>query len=217
VTTFPGSPRLLKGGIVLLDPDRGTVVSVIALQYNPDTLTRNLQVQAVGEAGDRSDALRLKGPPVETMKVDVEIDAADQLEHPRENPDVVTLGIHPQIAVLESLVYPPSARLLANDALARLGTLEIAPPESPQAVFVWSRHRILPVRVTDLSVTEEAFDPSLNPLRAKVSLGLRVLSVTDLGFARKGGNLFVAYHQRLESLARRVPQAGLAAVGVGAI
>jgi hypothetical protein len=217
VTTFPGSPRLLKGGIVLLDPDQGTVVSVIALQYNPDTLTRTLQVQAVGDTGDRSDALRLKGPPVETIKVDVEIDAADQLERPGDNPDVVSLGIHPQIALLESLVYPPSARLLANDALARVGTLEIAPPKAPLTVFVWSQQRVLPVRVTDVSVTEEAFDPSLNPLRAKVGLGLRVLSVTDLGFDNKGGNLFVAYHQRLERLAARAPRASLGALGVGSI
>jgi hypothetical protein len=200
VTTFPGSPRLLKGGIVLLDPDQGTVVSVIALQYNPDTLTRTLQVQAVGDTGDRSDALRLKGPPVETIKVDVEIDAADQLERPGDNPDVVSLGIHPQIALLESL-----------------GTLEIAPPKAPLTVFVWSQQRVLPVRVTDVSVTEEAFDPSLNPLRAKVGLGLRVLSVTDLGFDNKGGNLFVAYHQRLERLAARAPRASLGALGVGSI
>ena len=83
MTTFPGSPRLLKGGIVLVDPDTGAVQRVIALQYNPDTLTRTLQVQGVGaEGGDRAEALRLKGPPVETIKLDAEIDATDQLEQP---------------------------------------------------------------------------------------------------------------------------------------
>ena len=217
MTSFSGSPRLLKGGIVVLDPDRGTVVSVIALQYNPDTLSRTLQVQAVGATGDPSEALRLKGPPVETIKVDVEIDATDQLERPGENPDVVEVGIHPRIAALERLVYPPSARLVANDALASAGTLEIAPMEAPLTVFVWSKQRILPVRITDFSVTEEAFDPTLNPLRAQVSLGLRVLSVTDVGFASKAGGLFLAYQQRLEALADRAPQATLGALGVGAI
>jgi len=217
MTGFPGSPRLIKGGIVVLDPDRGTVLTVIALQYNPDTLSRTLQVQAMGETGDRSEALRLKGPPVETIKVEVEIDATDQLERSGENPTVVELGIHPQIAALESLIYPPSARLISNNALAQAGTLEIAPMEAPLTVFVWSKQRILPVRITDLSVTEEAFDPSLNPLRAKVSLGLRVLSVTDLGFGNKGGNLFITYQQRLEALAGRVPPAALSALGVGSV
>jgi hypothetical protein len=42
--------------------------------------------------------------------------------------------------------------------------------QAPLALFVWSQHRILPVRVTDFSITEEAFDPALNPIRAKVSL-----------------------------------------------
>lgn len=201
----------------MLDHDRGTVISVIALQYNPDTLTRTLQVQGMGDTTDRSEALRLKGPPVETLKVEVEIDATDQLERAGENPTVVEMGIHPQIAALESLVYPPSARLIANDALARAGTLEIAPMEAPLTVFVWSKQRILPVRITDLNVSEEAFDPSLNPLRAKVSLGLRVLSVSDLGFGNKGGNLYITYQQRLETVAGRAPQAALSALGVGSI
>ncbi|MGB3220894.1 MAG: hypothetical protein WBD79_26130, partial [Anaerolineae bacterium] len=64
MTTFPNSPRLLKGGIVLLDPNTGAVLRIIALQYNPDTLSRTLQVKGAGaEGGDRSEALRLKGPP----------------------------------------------------------------------------------------------------------------------------------------------------------
>src|SRR6185369_8891215 len=80
-TTFPRSPRILKGGIVALDPTTGVVLRVIALQYNPDTLTRSFQIKGVGpESGDRLEALRLKGPPVETIKLEAEIDATDQLE-----------------------------------------------------------------------------------------------------------------------------------------
>jgi len=79
MSSFPGSPHLLKGGIVLLDPDTGAVQRIIALQYNPNTLTRTLQPQAIKESGDRSEALRLTGPPVETIKVDAEIDATDQM------------------------------------------------------------------------------------------------------------------------------------------
>ena len=79
MTSFPNSPKLLKVGIVELDPLTLAVRRIIPLQYNPDSISRTLQVQGVGgESGDCSEALRLKGPPVETIKVEVEIDAIDQ-------------------------------------------------------------------------------------------------------------------------------------------
>jgi hypothetical protein len=73
------SPRLIKGGIVLIDPDTSAVQRIIVLQYNPDTLSRTLQPQTVKETGDRSEAMRLTGPPVETIKLDAEIDATNSL------------------------------------------------------------------------------------------------------------------------------------------
>jgi hypothetical protein len=203
VTTFPGSPRLLKCGLVLLDPNNFTPLphGVIVLQYNPDTLTRSFKIKGIEEGGDRSEALRLTGPPVETIKIDAEIDATDQLEVPDQNPSVLQYGITPQLAVLEMLVYPASATLQANFNLAQQGTLEIIPMISPLPVFVWSVNRIVPVRITDLSITEEAFDPVLNPIRAKVSLGLRVLTVDDLGFDQKGSHLYLIYQKTKEQLA----------------
>lgn len=203
MSTFPNSPRLMRGGLVLVDPQSARVLRVIALQYNPDTLTRTLQPQAVaGDGHDRSQALRLKGPPVETIKLDAELDATDAMEAPDRNPAAAELGVAPQLAALETLLYPASATLVSNDALQSAGTLEITPLETPLALFVWSRQRVVPVRVTDLSITEEAFDPALNPIRAKVSLSLRVLSVDDLGFAHKGGALYIIYQQTKERLAQ---------------
>jgi hypothetical protein len=203
MTTFPGSPRLVKGGLVLLEPESGAVLRVIPLQYNPDTITRSLQMQATGESGDRSEALRIKGPAVETFKVDAEIDLTDHLEQPDQHRDATTLGLFPQLAALETILYPPSAKLESNNTLARSGVLEILPVEAPLTLFIWSRNRIVPVRVTEFSVTEDAFDPTLNPIRAKVSLGMRVLSVTDLGFAHRGGSLFMSYLRQKEQFAAR--------------
>jgi hypothetical protein len=218
MTTFPGSPKLIKGGIVLIDPVTAAVQRIIALQYNPDTISRTLQIQGMGaEGGNRSEALRLKGPPVETIKVEAEIDATDQLEFPNENPDAVELGIHHQLAALETMVYPTSAQLQANNALAQAGTLEIVPMETPLALFVWSSRRVLPVRMTEFSITEEAFDPSLNPIRARVSLGMRVLNVSDLGFSHKGGSLFMSYLQNKEQLARRAKQGSFGVLGITGI
>lgn len=219
MSTFPRSPRLLKGGIVLIDPDTSAVNRIIVLQYNPDTISRTLQVKAVGETSDRTEALRLKGPPVETIKLDAEVDVTDQLEFPdqAQNSDAARLGLHPHLAALETIIYPTSNQLLSNNDLAKAGTLEIAPMESLLTLFVWSKSRVWPVRLTDFSVTEEAFDPQLNPMRAKVSIGMRVLSVDDLGFNHKGGSLFMIYLQQKEQLATKNIGGALGALGLGGI
>ncbi|TBW12975.1 hypothetical protein E0E50_01525 [Azotobacter chroococcum subsp. isscasi] len=218
MTSFPNSPRVLKGGLVLIDLESARVQRIISLQYNPDSLSRSLQLQATGgEGGNRSEALRFKGPAVETIKLDAEIDAADQLEFPDQHRATVEFGIQPQLAVLESLAHPSSAQLIAVDRQASSGTLEIAPMEAPLMLFVWSKSRIVPVRLTDFSITEEAFDPALNPIRAKVSLGLRVLSVDDLGFAHKGGGLFMSYLQTKERLAAKAQAGAFSTLGIGGI
>ncbi|MGH8475674.1 MAG: hypothetical protein ACRER2_07875 [Methylococcales bacterium] len=204
MTTFPGSPKLIKGGIVLLNPGTSAVLRIIALQYNSDSMSRSFQIQSVGAgSGDRSEALRLKGPPVETIKLEAEVDAADQLEFPEQHATIVQSGLHAQLAALETMIYPSSRQLQVNNILANSGTLEIVPMETPLMLFVWSKNRIIPVRLTEFSITEEAFDPALNPIRAKVSLGMRVLSIDDLGFSHKGGNLFMSFLQNKEQLSAR--------------
>jgi hypothetical protein len=216
MSSFPGSPHLIKGGIVLIDPQTSAVLRIITLQYNPDTLSRTLQVQGVGEgAAHRSEALRLTGPPIETLKLEAEIDATDQME----TGDAVTadVGIQPQLAVLETLIYPSSAHLVSNNNLAMSGTLEISPMESPLTLFIWNKNRIIPVRLTEFSVTEEAFDVKLNPIRAKVSLGMRVLSVDDLGFEHKGGGIFMSYQQNKERLAGMLRPGNLSDLGINSI
>lgn len=220
MSTFPNSPRLLKAGIVLLNPQTGDVRRIISLQYNPDTLTRSLQIQGVpldGEGVNRSEVLRLKGPPVETIKLDAEIDATDQLEFPDQNPTTAQAGIYPQLAALESIVYPTSRQLQSNNALSKAGTLEIIPMQSALSLFIWSKNRIVPVRLTEFNITEEAFDSSLNPIRAKVSLTLRVLSVDDVGFDEKAGSLFMIYQQQKERLASLSSVGTLAGFGINGI
>ena len=199
MTTFPGSPRLVKGailGIDLFNP----LASVIVFQYNPETLTRKVQAQVAGDQGTgRAEALRLAGAPVETITLNVEIDATDQLERP--DPAAVAMGIHPQLAALEMLLYPKTALVIANALLAAVGTIELIPPEAPLTLFIWGPKRILPVRLTEFSIAEEAYDTQLNPTRAKVSLGLRVLSYNDLPLTDPGYALFLAHQVVKEAMA----------------
>lgn len=214
MSSFPKSPNLLKGGIVIMEPDSGKVIRIISLQYNPDTLTRTFQVQSYSEGTDRAEALRLKSSPVENIKLEAEIDATDQLEFPDQHQNIVDNGIHGQLAALETLLYPTSEALQNNHEQAGRGVLEIVPMEAPLSLFVWSKHRAVPVRITEFSITEEAFDTSLNPLRAKINLGFRVLSVNDLGFKHRGGSLFMSYLKNKEALAGTVGSATLNSLGL---
>ena len=211
MSSFPGSPKLLKGGIVLIDPATAQVQRIIALQYNPESLSRTLQVQGAGEGGDRSEALRLKGPAVETIK----LDATDEME--AGDRTAGEAGIAPQLAALETLLYPSTGQLTTNHMLSSLGTLEILPMETALPLFVFGQNRVIPVRVTEFSVTEEAFDPNLNPIRAKVSLGMRVLSIDDVGFTHKAGSLFMSYLQQKEGLRAKAQGGTLGALGLTGI
>ena len=114
-------------------------------------------------------------------------------------------------------MHPSSAHLNSNNNLARSGVLEIVPMQTPLALFIWSKNRIIPVRLTDFSITEEAFDPNLNPIRAKVSLGMRVLNVNDVGFDAKAGSLYMTYQQQKERLASRAPAGSFAKLGIKGI
>ncbi len=199
MTTFPGSPRIQKGAVIGLDPVN-PLASVVVFQYNPDSLTRTITAQSTGGGNaDKGEVLRLKGPPQETIKIDVEIDATDQLE--RGDSTAVSTGLHGTLASLEMLLYPKSALMIANEVLLAAGIIEIIPPEAPLTLFVWSPKRILPVRLNEFSITEEAFDTNLNPIRAKVSLGMRVLTYQDLGLFSVGGALFMAHQVTKEVLA----------------
>src|SRR5215211_2193695 len=105
MTTFPNSPRLVKGRIVALDPFNPKT-TVVEFQYNPDAMTRRLQVQSASGEGAQSEALRLKGAAVESFTLEAEIDATDKLEKGEGN--AASVGIQPQLAALEVLAYPNS-------------------------------------------------------------------------------------------------------------
>ncbi len=215
MTTFPGSPKLINGGLVLIDPTTAAVQRIIAFQFNPETLSRSLDAQDAGESSDRAEALRLTGPPIETLQLEAEFDAADSLEV--SDATAIESGLLGQLSALETIVYPTSATIQQNNERSRSGTLEIVPMQSPLVLFVWSKHRVVPVRITSFSITEEAFDPDLNPIRATVSLSLRVLSIDDLGFDHKGGSLYMIYQQTKERFAAGNPASAFGELGIGGI
>lgn len=203
MTAFPGSPRLQKGAIIGLDP-YNPVASIIVFQYNPATLSRTLNAQTVG-GKNKGEAMRLTGPPEETISLDLVIDAADQLEQAKF--PATSMGVYPALASLEMLLYPKSSLVIANEVLSAFGVIEVIQPEAPLTLFVWGINRVLPVRITQFSITEENFDPNLNPIHAKVKLTLRVLNYQDLGLLSAGGSLFMA-HQVIKEVMASINSVG---------
>lgn len=199
--TYSQGPRLLKGAIVAIDP-AAAGRSTIAFQYNPETVKRSLEPQmAGGEAGQGSQAVRYTGAPVETIDLEVTLDAVDQLEAGQGK--ALEKGIHPQLAALETLLYPNSLEVTLNSVLLELGTIEIAPYVAPLTLFIWGGNRVLPVSLTRYSVSEEMFDTHLNPIRATVTLALRALSYSDVDSRHPAYHLFLAYQLAKETMARQ--------------
>ncbi|WP_341368404.1 hypothetical protein [Yoonia sp. BS5-3] len=197
MTGYSRSPKLLKGAIVAFRPPVPLPV-VIPFQFNPESMSRSVEMRAAeGEGGTQS--ARLSGPPSETYKVETVLDAADDLE--TADSIVAETGLHPRLAALETLLYPQSATVIANAIMMNIGTIEILPVKSPFCIFIWGKTRILPVKLSALSITEEAYDPNLNPIRAKVGMDLNVLSYADLRVSHPGYAMFMAHQVVKESMA----------------
>ena len=214
-SSFPGTPSITKGAIVSFDLFN-PVPQVVQFQYNPDSLTRSLQGQhSEGSGGSVSETFRLEGPPVETISLDIEFDATDRLEHPDENEDVKLLGVFPQLSALEMMLYPKSSLVIANTVLAAIGTMEIVPPEGPFTLFIWGAKRVVPVKLTQFNITEEAHDTNLNPIRAKVQLGMRVLTYKNLSMTHPGYSVFLAHQVVKETMSMVGTINSLGAIGEG--
>lgn len=205
----PLRPNVLKGALVVY-PDHtpgSQPKATISFQFNPDTMKRTLAHRTPpappqGPTGAaKEDVLRVAGPPLETITMTVEMHAADQLNEPETAPAVAEHGLHPALATLELLMYPPTANTQKVDQQAADGQVQVSTAQLPLVLLMWGKSRVVPVKVTSFSVSEEAFDTHLNPIAAKVELGLQVLTDTDFTGDSIGRDAFVAYQKAKENLA----------------
>ena len=193
--------RTRRAALVMIETEPVRFDRAVAFQYNPDRVQRKIAASAAAGAEQGGEALRLVGPPTETLTLELELDARDVLGGEAEHAKVAEHGVRHQIAALESMLYPSRERLRRNHRQARRGVLEIVAAESPLTLLVWSRDRVVPVKLVDLGVTEEAFDPELRPERARLEISMRVLSVADLGFEHRGADVYLRHHGAIERLA----------------
>jgi hypothetical protein len=214
---FPLWPKVQKGALAVYERDEQSAqAQIIVFQYNPDQLKRTLANRAPqsppsNAGGAKEDVLRVGGPPVENINLTVALNAIDQPAGPATNGVTNLLprhGLHPALATLEMLLYPPTLRVQNNQQLAKGGAVQISSEKLPLTLLVWGESRVVPITLTNFTVTEEAFDPNLNPIQAKVELAMRVLTYMELKETGLGRNAFLAYQRQKETHARAYAAGG---------
>lgn len=208
--SFIQGSRLIKGALAIYrSSGSGERPDIIEFQFNPDELSRSLrhQEQNTGDQSQgkaREEAQRRKGPPTETIDLTVALDAMDQTGLIGGDSYSGEDGLHPVLAAFEMLLYPKASEELLSyqSSEGDEGVVEFAYAEEevPQVLFIWGRQRVLPVQLTSFSVTEQAFDNNLNPMRAAVDLSLRVLSYADMDW-KVGRQAYAATHSRKQRMA----------------
>lgn len=182
---------LLRGALIEYASDFfGPLPNLVIFQFNPDTLSRNISIPERPTGATSRETSQAGNIPVERITLTAHFSAADKLN--TGNIIAQELGIGPQLAALEKMVYPSNliGELLGEaldkigDALGLEGSDDIAkqpiPREKyPRILFIWGKTRVLPVLLESMSITEQQYDSSLNPIQAEVALGLAVASNPD--------------------------------------
>jgi hypothetical protein len=206
----PLRPNLQKGALAVYPTHTpGSQPStLIIFQFNPEAMKRTLAHRAApaptaGKSGAaKEDVLRVAGPPLETISLTVDMHASDQLAEPDQNGAVAEHGLHPALATLELLMYPPTLNAQKIQAQAARGQVQVSPADLPLVLLIWGKSRVVPVKLTSFAISEDAFDTRLNPIAAKVELGMQVLTYMEFTDSSIGRDAFIAYQKAKESLAQ---------------
>jgi hypothetical protein len=172
------------------------VPNIILFQYNPETLVHTWTPARSGgthAAGDPpSDPRAISGSPKESFSLTLAMDANDTIADGSAVTAGLALasGIAPRLAALEMLLFPtaaPGAGLVGtiSSALgaspAAGGSTPVPAATVPLVLFVWGPGRVLPVRLTALTITEKLYDSlALNPTHAEAQIDLHVFTAEEL-------------------------------------
>ncbi len=208
----PLRPNLQKGALAVYPTHTpgSQPTALIVFQFNPESMKRTLAHRAApapteGKSGAaKEDVLRVAGPPLETISITVDMHAADQLDEPdnEKNNAVAQHGLHPALARLELLMYPPTLNAKKIEEQAAKGKVQVSPADVPLVLLIWGKSRVVPVKLTSFAISEDAFDSRLNPISAKVELGMQVLSYMEFTDSSIGRDAFLAYQKTKENLAQ---------------
>jgi hypothetical protein len=214
------SAQFAKGALVSFMPTFiGSLPNVIVFQYNPESITHTWSA-APADPKAGGDPMAVTGIPGEQFSFTLTVDSADMIADGDSNPIGEALaeasGVYTRLAALEMLQYPSGAfsggllgtvssaisGALGGSSSSATGTIPVS--EVPTVLFVWGPQRIVPVRVTALTITEKLYDALLNPSHAEVQITLRVLTPEELaavqGELGTVANVAYAYSQGLRQV-----------------
>lgn len=178
-------------------------VDSITFQYNPESIRRSVKPQmSSGGEDDHSNETRFDDAPSQSISFTAYFDAADALAAGDSTAE--ESGIAPQLAMLERLIYPSRSQIEDRDKDRDSGVMEVAPLVAPSYILVWGPKRTLPVRITSIEITEEAFDINLNPIRASAAISIEVQTYAKRTPSDGDYHRFGTYHQSLENLSALV-------------
>lgn len=206
VTGTPYPPiGLLKGLLVGLNRETPSPLNthLVPFQYNPDTLKRTLKPTYYTGNKDR-----FTGPASQSIDVTVKLEAS------RSAIEAQTVGVLPYLAALELMIYPDSTELDKYVQDTRSNKLKAVPPLAPRCLFIWGPGRVLPVRLTSVTVTEQLFSPQLSPVMAEVALSMEIYPFEE---AQDTDYQLLLTHLKLQEGLRRVLEATASASAVASV
>ncbi|HEY5928105.1 MAG TPA: hypothetical protein VIV11_40740 [Kofleriaceae bacterium] len=161
-----------------------TIPNLVIFQFNPEQLTRSIQIPERPTGPNAVEVTQAGDPPTETISFTARFDASDRLA--LDHPQVRAAGIGPELAALQQMAHPTGTLVgLLGEAVDAIGSMVSPPGESsipipresyPRVLFIWGVYRVLPVVITQLSITETKFDFLLNPTQADVQMTLSVIT-----------------------------------------
>ena len=179
---------MLRGALIEYGTDLiGPIPNVVIFQFNPESLSRALQVPARPTGATQRETTQAGEKTFEKITLKAYFSAANALADDKALARL--FGIRPQLAALEKKVLPISkiAGLIgaAIDKIASAVSGPSPPAQQiprekyPRILFIWGLTRVLPVTIDSMSINELEYDAILNPLRAEVDITMSVISVDD--------------------------------------
>lgn len=170
---------LMRGALIEYGSDfMGPIPNVVIFQFNPETLTRTVQIPSRPTSGAARETTQAGEPATEKITLKASFSAADDFG---ENKALARLfGVGTRLAALEKMVYPSNDLLGAIGDLLGLGGGDSDPRQPmprqkcPRILFIWGIYRVLPVILESMSITEQQYDFLLNPIQAEVSITMAV-------------------------------------------
>ncbi len=175
----------MRGALIEYGSDlMGPIPNVVIFQFNPETLTRTVQIPARPTSGSSRETSQAGEPAVEKISLKASFSAADEFG---DNKVLARLfGVGTRLAALEKMVYPAerpdrSDRCRAGGAVSSAAGGDACQPipreTYPRILFIWGPYKILPVVIESMSITEQQYDFLLNPVQAEVTISMAVNAI----------------------------------------